>query len=148
MPNAVLKWMSLAATVVLALCIIALFTLRALLAARPVGLALQGVAILLMIWARLTFGLRSFHAAANPTGGGLVTTGPYRFIRHPIYASILLFTWAAVVSHLSAFTLAIGGLACAAAAVRIVAEERLVVARYPEYLAYARKTRRLVPYVF
>jgi len=44
-----------------------------------------------MLWARLTFGGRSFHAGANPTAGGVVTTGPYRFVRHPIYAAILYF---------------------------------------------------------
>jgi protein-S-isoprenylcysteine O-methyltransferase Ste14 len=41
--------------------------------------------------ARVTFGRRSFHAAANPTAGGLVTTGPYRLIRHPIYTAACLF---------------------------------------------------------
>ena len=47
-----------------------------------------------MVAARITFGRRSFHAAANPTEGGLVTTGPYAYIRHPIYAAILYFVWA------------------------------------------------------
>jgi hypothetical protein len=41
----------------------------------------------------LTFGARSFHAGANPTDGGVVTAGPYRFFRHPIYAAILYFLW-------------------------------------------------------
>ena len=45
--------------------------------------------------ARVTFGRRSFHAAANPTAGGLVTTGPYRIIRHPIYTAACLFGWGA-----------------------------------------------------
>ena len=38
--------------------------------------AIQLGAIGLMVWARLTFGKRSFHASANPTAGGLVTSGP------------------------------------------------------------------------
>src|SRR5664279_6232029 len=63
------------------------------------GLALQGIAVLLMIWARLTFGMRSFHATANPTEGGLVTNGPYRYWRHPIYAAVLLFVWTGVLTQ-------------------------------------------------
>jgi protein-S-isoprenylcysteine O-methyltransferase Ste14 len=35
-----------------------------------------------------------------------------------------------------------------AIAVRIVAEERLLVERYPEYVAYAARTKRVIPFVF
>lgn len=65
----------------------------------PTGLALQGIAVLLMIWVRLTFGMRSFHATAKATEGGLVTDGPYRYWRHPIYAAVLLCGWAGVLSQ-------------------------------------------------
>ena len=56
----------------------------------PWAIAVQVVAAALMLWARVTFGARSFHASANPTEGGLVTSGPYHFIRHPIYTAICL----------------------------------------------------------
>ena len=56
----------------------------------------QIAAGVLMFWARRTFGRRSFHLTADPTEGGLVTSGPYRYIRHPIYASIILFAWAGI----------------------------------------------------
>ncbi len=84
---------SLLALVVIAACLLTLYSRRALLATGSPLLALQLLAIVLMIWARITFGMRSFHAAANPTEGGLVTTGPYALVRHPIYAAILLFLW-------------------------------------------------------
>lgn len=93
------KRRSVIATVALVLCVVALLERRELFARHPVGIALQVAAAALMLWARLTFGTRSFHAAANPTAGGLVTTGPYRFWRHPIYAAILLFLWAGVLSQ-------------------------------------------------
>src|ERR1043166_8513432 len=64
-------------------------------------IAPQATAVCLLIWARITFGRRSFHVAANPTEGGLVMTGPYRFIRHPIYAALCWFTGAAVAAHWS-----------------------------------------------
>jgi protein-S-isoprenylcysteine O-methyltransferase Ste14 len=102
---------------------------------------------LLMLWARLTFGIRSFHGTANPTAGGLVTTGPYRYIRHPIYAAILYFLWAGIAAHPSLITVAVGLLATAFTAVRIAAEEKLLVAMYPDYEAYARVTKRVVPFV-
>ena len=68
------------------------------------------VAFLLILWARVTFGRRSFHVVANPTEGGLVTSGPYRYIRHPIYAAICLFTWVGVAAHWSWSSALCGGL--------------------------------------
>ena len=64
---------SIVATLVLAGAIVALFYRHELLGTGPVAIALQALAALLMLWARVTFGRRSFHAAANPTAG---TAGP------------------------------------------------------------------------
>ena len=139
---------SVVATAALVIVVLALFRIGALLAPSPPGLVVQGVAVALMLWARVTFGRRSFHFAANPTAGGLVTWGPYRWFRHPIYAAVLLFLWTAVLTHLSPLTLALGVAATAATAVRIRGEERLLVQRYPEYAEYAARTKRLVPGVF
>jgi protein-S-isoprenylcysteine O-methyltransferase Ste14 len=109
---------------------------------------LQVMAILLMIWARVTFRARSFHLTAHPTEGGLVTTGPYKHIRHPIYASVLLFIWSGVAGNLSVVNALLGCVVSAGAFIRIFCEEILVRARYPEYFQYAEKTKRLIPYVF
>ena len=145
------KLRSILATVALVLCVVALLERRELFARHPVGIALQVAAAALMLWARLTFGRRSFHAAANPTEGGLVTTGPYRFWRHPIYAAILLFLWAGVLSQRHAPT-SIALLLAAAATlftgVRIHAEERLLNETFPDYAADSARTKRLVPFVF
>ena len=56
----------------------------------PLVISVQVVALLLFLWARISFGRRSYHVVADPTEGGLVTGGPYRYIRHPIYASMCL----------------------------------------------------------
>jgi protein-S-isoprenylcysteine O-methyltransferase Ste14 len=120
----------------------------AVVSADPVVLALQTIAVGLMIWARVIFGRRSFHATAQPTGGGIVTRGPYRFVRHPIYASVCLFAWACGMGHPSLIALGMAVVVTGGAAVRIVLEERLLRQQYPEYAEYARRTKRLVPYVF
>ena len=94
-----------------------------------VVIAGQSLAVCVMIWARLTFGRRSFHLTATPTEGGLVTTGPYRFIRHPIYSSVCLFSWASVAGHLSLLSIGLASVVSLGAAIRIAAEEKLLRAR-------------------
>ena len=118
-----------------------------LLARGPVAIGVQVLAAGLMLWARATFGMRSFHGAANPTAGGLVTKGPYAFLRHPIYAAILWFVWAGVLTHVSVVAVALGLIVTAGTAVRIVAEERLLPGLYPEYSEYAARTKRVIPFV-
>ena len=143
---------SLIATMVLVGAVVALYLRHDLLGVGVVAITLQVVAVLLMAWARVTFGRRSFHAAANPTAGGLVTWGPYRYWRHPIYTAILLFLWAGVLSHgLDPVALGLTALGTLMTAVRIASEERLLRAEFPGdsgYDGYARWTRRIIPYVF
>jgi protein-S-isoprenylcysteine O-methyltransferase Ste14 len=144
------KYRSLAATVVLIICVVVLLQQHALLARTPVGIACQGIAIALMLWARFTFGMRSFHATANPTAGGLVTAGPYRYWRHPIYAAVLLFVWGGVLGRGVPPTLTVlllGAVATAMTIVRVQAEEQLLRASMPEYAGYAARTKRFIPFV-
>ena len=131
-----------------AACLVWLGFHRALLGTGPVTIAIQVAACLLMIWARLTFGLRSFHAAANPTAGGLVTRGPYRFLRHPIHSAILYFVWAGIAAHPAPATILVALLGSALLGVRMFAEEQLLRERYPEYAEYARRTPRILPFLF
>jgi len=142
-----LRQVSIAATVVLTVAVISLLLRHSLFARGPLPIALQVVAGALMLWARLTLGGRSFHAGADPTPGGLVTTGPYRSIRHPIYSALLLFIWAGVAAQGSMVSVLTAIVATAAIAVRMGAEEALVAGTYPEYTEYARRTRRIIPRV-
>lgn len=142
------KAVSLVSFVVMVLALLGLLMSDSLFSPSPAVIAVQCLAGLLMLWARWTFGRRSFHAAANPTAGGLVTSGPYRFIRHPIYTAVCLFGWAGVVDSGSVLALLLGLLLLAGALGRILSEERLLVETYPEYQAYARVTKRMIPYLF
>jgi protein-S-isoprenylcysteine O-methyltransferase Ste14 len=143
-----LKRISLVATAILVVAVVGLLFRRSLVARGAIPIAFQVAAGALMLWARLTFGARSFHAGANPTGGGLVTTGPYRFVRHPIYTAILLFVWVGVGSNGATLNVLMAIVATAAVAVRIGAEERLVLEVYPEYGEYAMRTKRIIPFIF
>ena len=113
----------------------------------PAAVAVQIAAAALAIWSRRSFQAGTFRVIAAPAGAAIIRRGPYGFIRHPMYAAMLLFIWSGLLSHLSLVTLAIGLALTALVAARIVAEERLLKARFPDYAEYARSTNAVVPFI-
>jgi len=138
---------SLIAFVVLLAAIAALLVRHSLLAHSPVLIGVQVLAVALMLWAEFTLGWRSLRPLPDPTEGGLETSGPYRFVRHPIYSAILFFVAAGVSSHFSILSVSLGVVIAAAMTVRIVAEEYFLTRRFPQYRDYAARTKRIVPFV-
>ena len=79
----------------------------------------------------------------------VVSTGPYRYVRHPMYAGFLVYTISTALLLGSGYGL-IGGLVLIAlVAWRAVREERVLRAELPGYAEYMSEVRyRLVPYVW
>jgi len=106
--------------------------------------------IALRSWATLTLG-RSFRRTVTVTGSqAVVTTGPYRFVRHPSYSGILL-----AFTGLGAIFANWGSLACLAVIPAIgyiarirVEEQALERSLGGAYTGYARDRRRLIPGVW
>lgn len=114
----------------------------------PFVIAAQVAAIALNLWARASFQRGTFRVTAAPGADVLITRGPYRFVRHPMYFAALVFIWAGVLSHISALTLAIGVVVTGVCVARVMVEDGLLRARYAEYPDYARSTKALLPFVF
>ena len=75
----------------------------------------------------------------------LVTSGPYHWVRHPLYStSLLVFGLLGIVA---ASWLVLLLVIAAAVGIRLVAreEEQQLVARFPEYADYMKRTSRFVP---
>ncbi len=114
----------------------------------PVFLLLEALGGALGVWAIWAMRLGNF--AVTPdimSGARFVSRGPYRYIRHPMYASLLLMTLALVLSHYSAFRLAIWAVLLVDLWLKLSYEEKKLVAHFEEYASYRRRTSRLVPCV-
>ena len=127
--------------------IVALAVTRNLFAASPYVIAAQAIAIALSVWARRSFPKGAFRVVATPGAPAIIRRGPYCFVRHPMYSAVLLFIWAAVLSHPSQWTLLLGALVTLVVSLRVVAEERLLRTRYSDYDAYARSTKAVIPFI-
>ena len=143
-----MKVISRLAPLGLIVALVVLIWMGSLIARSPVFFALQLPALVLNLWGRSSFPAKTFRVGPAPAGEAFIHRGPYRVVRHPMYAAALLFFWAAIADHPSPVTIAIGAGATALALVRVRDEDALLRARYPEYAEYARTTKALVPGVY
>lgn len=135
------------ALLVLVVVLLILLVSGNLLSSHPLVIIVQLLALGLAVWARRSFQAGQFSIGAEPTGGAMLASGPYQFIRHPMYAAALLLVWAGIFAHLSFLTVLAGLLLTVAIAARVMTEEQLLRARFPEYAAHAGKTKRLIPFI-
>lgn len=99
----------------------------------------------LNMWAKLTL-LRSFGVVA--ANRGIKIGGPYRLIRHPMYAGYMLTQVGFLLSGPNFWNACVYALAFGLQVVRILAEER-VLNQDPAYRALSARVRyRLAPFVF
>ncbi len=111
------------------------------------GLAIFVLGLALAVWARVYLGRNWGMPMSQKADPELVTTGPYRRIRHPIYSGIILgmvgtaiavsLYWLIAVAFLGVYFL-----------VSAVVEERNMAKLFPTaYPPYKRATKMLIPYV-
>lgn len=121
----------------------------------PVWLSLIGAlvgvaAILIGVSARRALGGRYSPRAGHQAPAKLVTEGPYRFVRHPLYLAALLWAigWPLLIASMAGSLTAIGFI-LPGVLNRVQAEEKDLLQVYGKaYAAYRKRTWRLIPGVF
>lgn len=112
-----------------------------------IGLALFAAGLLFAIWARIHIGRNWGTPMTQKNDPELVTSGPYRLVRHPIYSGILVAN-VGTAAALSWFWLAAFGLAAIYFLYSATVEERFMAEQFPdEYPVYKRSTKMLVPFL-
>jgi protein-S-isoprenylcysteine O-methyltransferase Ste14 len=116
-----------------------------------VVLAADALAALAFILIFFVFRANSFAASTIEIGAGqtVVSTGPYRLVRHPMYSAGVLLIVATPVALGSFWGLILAAALILLIVLRLLDEERLLGAELPGYRDYATRTRyRLIPGIF
>jgi len=118
-------------------------------AARSIGSAVCVLGLMGAIWSRKTLGDNWSNDVEFKKGHKLIEQGPYRFVRHPIYTSILLMCLGSAMVSNRALSYMGGLLVFVGFFIKLKQEERLMLQHFPEeYPAYKGRTKILVPFLF
>ena len=116
--------------------------------ARIAGVVLCAAGLLGCIWARRTLAGNWSSDVTFKQDHELVRTGPYRFVRHPIYTALLLMSLgtAAEVGRLHCW-LSIPIMATGLW-IKLKEEDRLLLRHFPDqYPAYKQQVKAIVPFI-
>lgn len=109
------------------------------------ALALSGV---VGVWALAANRPGNFNIHPTPRADGmLVAHGPYRWIRHPMYTSVMLLGIGCALTLGSALAWLLLGVLCLMLLIKALLEERWMTALHPSYAPYQARTHRFIPYL-
>ncbi|WP_051574363.1 isoprenylcysteine carboxylmethyltransferase family protein [Mycobacterium sp. URHB0044] len=114
------------------------------------GIVLAGIfvaGVTLRAWAIREFGVQYSHRVVRIAEGGVISSGPYRVLRHPAYAGMLLANIGFVGYFPSPASIAALTFLVAAVLWRIKVEEDILT-ESPHYRAFANTRCRIVPGVW
>jgi len=113
------------------------------------GIFIMVLGIVIRQWAIAVLGRFFSRTVAVQERQTVVETGPYRYVRHPSYTGALIFFVGFGLALLSGgAVLALVPIFAVAYGYRIQVEEKLLIAELGEaYVSYARRTKRLIPFV-
>jgi protein-S-isoprenylcysteine O-methyltransferase Ste14 len=105
--------------------------------------------LILGIWAIITMGSGNLNASPDVLPEGkLITSGPYKLLRHPMYSAILMVFIPLVIYNYSLFRVCILIMLIVNLFLKMTYEEQHLLKKYSTYSSYKLKTWRIIPYVF
>ena len=113
-----------------------------------VGVALTAAGVVFAIWARFVLGRNWSGTVTVKENHELIRTGPYSFVRHPIYAGLLLAALGTALIHGRVRDFLGFGLAFFGWWLKSRTEEKFMVELFGgDYIQYRKQVKRLVPYL-
>lgn len=111
-----------------------------------IAIVLITLAFVLIIWAVVAMRKSYLSVFPEPTkASALITNGPYRFIRHPMYTAVIIgcagllyhnFTWIRLFVFIALVVVLL---------IKLNWEEKMLIEKFPSYIGYMKHTKKLLP---
>jgi protein-S-isoprenylcysteine O-methyltransferase Ste14 len=116
---------------------------------RFTGLFVGASGLILLLWTHIALDKNFVMYVTSPKNHQLIVTGPYQWVRHPMYTAFLLITLG---FFLISGNLFFGGFLLVIFYLliyRMNSEEAYLLKKFkPEYAAYMKRTKRLIPFLY
>jgi protein-S-isoprenylcysteine O-methyltransferase Ste14 len=113
---------------------------------RVVGLGIGLAGVVLLVWAFVLLGPLMIHEAAVREDHTLIANGPYRFVRHPVYAGYLALLLGSGIASSNVCLMLLWPVSLVGILIQAASEEQVLRARFGEdYERYLGRTGRLFP---
>ncbi len=108
-----------------------------------------GIALFLLLGIRAIFIMKfNFNIAPEPLSDAkLIIKGPYKYIRHPMYTSVLGITLCYIIASCSIFNLIMFLVLVIVLIMKLNYEEKLLEKRFGEYADYKIRTKKIIPFI-
>jgi len=115
----------------------------------PPSLFIQLFALIVGIWSILQFKFQNLAISPVPKEKAeLIQSGPYRFIRNPMYLSVLLFCAPIALEKGNIISLSLLLVLLVDLILKIEYEEELLKSKFSDYRNYCKGSKKLIPFIY
>ena len=105
-------------------------------------------AFVLLLWAVFAMRKSKLRILPQPAAKAvLITSGPYRVIRHPMYTALMIGALALLIMYSTLWRVLTVVILIVTLLVKLTLEEKMLTEKFPQYQAYKKKTYRLIPFI-
>lgn len=113
------------------------------------NLALISISILLLLWAILAMQTSKLRVRPEPLASAtLITKGPYKLVRHPMYTAVLIGCAALLIHEFSIIRLLMFITLTLVLLIKLNWEEKMLNEKFIDYKNYTKTSYKLIPFLY
>jgi protein-S-isoprenylcysteine O-methyltransferase Ste14 len=128
--------------------LIFLFSSGSIFPSNKILLLLEIISFIFGIWAMIEFKFRFNIIPELKENAKLMTSGPYKFVRHPMYTALIFISLILIINEFSYLRFAAWILLILVLNYKSDIEEKYLNEKFTEYSEYKLKTKKLVPFIY